>query len=68
MARTPHPPSREELALAAFRTQWRLLARAGACDDIDGEEYQRVFAAWLACGLPREIGVFISREANRPPR
>jgi hypothetical protein len=49
-----------------FRAVWVGLARQGACDGIDGAEYQRVLDAWTTLGCPGNIEVFIRVNANKP--
>ena len=60
--------------MGKFRQVWEMLARAGKCDDLGGQEYRRVVRAWLDGGpaalrgaTQREIRAFIVTHANQPP-
>ena len=52
---------------ATFRKRWAKLAGEGACDDVGGAEYWRVFKEWCVELAVTEPGAFIRCNANRPP-
>jgi len=49
-----------------FRRWWKHCAELGECDFIDGLEYDRVSAEWIAAGCPWPAWEFIRNAANRP--
>lgn len=51
----------------AFRKRWIKLSREGACDDVGGAEYWRVFKAWCQDLSEIDCGAFIRCNANQPP-
>jgi len=59
--------SRNEWARGFFDTMWCHLAAAGQCDEVYGEEYFRVWYAWVDAGKPYDIFSFITERANAAP-
>lgn len=64
--------SNEQRAAAAlcgddvFNVNWDALAKVGFCDERDGQEYQRIHAAWFAEGYFNALHNYIIQKANEP--
>lgn len=50
-----------------FRWVWKFLAKNGACDEVDGAEYRRVFRLWVKKGQTMRVASFIRKHANQGP-
>lgn len=58
----------EVMEVYAFTLSWALGAEQGVCDEVCSVEFMRCLREYFIADCPDDVGAFIIKAANRPPR